>query len=49
MSSHIHYTKKERTVRKIQIPTVVSLWCAWRDLNPHGLPLEPKLHERILI
>ena len=17
-------------------------WCAWRDLNPHGLPLEPK-------
>ena len=18
------------------------LWCAWRDLNPHGLPLEPK-------
>ena len=20
----------------------VSLWCAMRDLNPHGLPLDPK-------
>jgi hypothetical protein len=30
------------TTKKPTLTCRLFRWCAWRDLNPHGLPLEPK-------